>query len=171
MPLRIAFDIGGVISKYPEIFIPLIKTLHNSEDVEVHIVTDMHVRETTLKILAMNGLDIIPPERVHNSDYKAHGELCKAVVLRENQIDVIIDDFPGYLTEGCPVRLQVMADPYRPYFHDDWKTDGSEGDFGRRTKGSIQTETTVIKAETRKLEGTWYFKPYKPWWRLFKFRR
>jgi hypothetical protein len=146
MPLKVAFDIGGVISKYPEFFIPLIKTLHASPDFEVHIITDMHVRGTTLTLLEMNDLGFIPHERVHNSDYQAYGELCKSVVLQEQGIDMFYDDFPGYLTEGCPLRLQVLADPRRPYFHDDWKTDGSEGNFGRRIKGK-QPPTEIPKSD------------------------
>lgn len=39
----------------------------------------------------------------------------------------------GYLSCGGkpPIRLLMMLDPYRPYYHDKWVTDGSEGDFGR----------------------------------------
>lgn len=49
---------------------------------------------------------------------------------------MLIDDFPGYVaTPGSPpVRLLMMPDPGEPYYHDDWRTDGSEGDFGRRRK-------------------------------------
>lgn len=134
--MKIAFDIGGVISKYPEIFIPLMYKLHTSK-IEVHIITDMHDRAQTLKMLAMNGIDFIPENRIHNSDYTTHGELCKSVILKELEIDIIIDDHIGYVaSEGCPVRLLVMPDPIRDYYSEDWITDGSEGNFGRRRKGN-----------------------------------
>jgi hypothetical protein len=132
---RISFDIGGVLSKYPTIFLPMVKALI-AGGAEVHVITDMHDREKTLNTLAMNGFDCIPPERVHNANYAEHGELCKAVLLKRLGIDVHLDDFPGYLAEGCPVRLQVLPDPREPYYHDEWKTDGSEGNFGRRPKGT-----------------------------------
>lgn len=131
-PVRISCDIGGVLSKYPEIFLPFVKALM-AGGAEVFCVTDMHDRTKTLDMLARNGFDIIPEKNVINSDYNTYGELCKAVVLRENNIDIHIDDFPGYLTEGCPVRLQTCPDPYKAYYADSWKTDGSEGNFGRRT--------------------------------------
>lgn len=130
--IRIGFDLGGVLSKYPEIFLPFVKALM-AGGAEVYVITDMHERSKTLDMLARNGFDIIPEKNVFNSDYNTHGELCKAVVLRENNIDILIDDFPGYLTEGCPVRLQICPDPYKSYYADSWKTDGSEGNFGRRT--------------------------------------
>lgn len=131
--VKISFDIGGVLSKYPAIFLPLIKCLI-AGGADVHILTDMHDREKTLAILAKNGFDIIPPENIHNSDYSEHGELCKAIILEKYQIDIHIDDLPGYLTEGCPVRLQLFPDPHLPYYCDSWLTDGSEGNFGRRKK-------------------------------------
>jgi hypothetical protein len=132
--LRISFDIGGVLSKYPHIFRPLIYALAYSLNVELFVVTDMHDHEQSVKFVHDNGFECIPGNRILNSDYETYGELCKAVVLKENKIDIHIDDFPGYLTEGCPVRLLVWPNPEEPYYHDDWVTDGSEGNFGRRTK-------------------------------------
>jgi len=53
---------------------------------------------------------------------------------KELGIDILIDDFIGYVAvEGAPVRLLVMPDATKPYYDPNWKTDGSEGDFGRRT--------------------------------------
>jgi hypothetical protein len=34
---------------------------------------------------------------------------------------VLIDDHPGYLTEGCPVRLHLCPDPHKPYDAPSWK--------------------------------------------------
>ena len=44
---------------------------------------------------------------------------------------VVADVYAGYLAQGCPVRLLVMPDPHADYYHPTWKTDGSEGNFGR----------------------------------------
>ena len=72
---------------------------------------------------------------VYSADYKAHGEACKAVLLRELGIDVLVDDHPGYLVwpwpGPAPLRLRVEPDVHRPYHAPEWETDGSEGDFGR----------------------------------------
>jgi hypothetical protein len=134
--LRIAFDVGGVISKYPGPLRALLLALHSTRlpGVEVHVVSDMHPREKVLDMLARNAIDV-RPERVHSADYKGHGEACKAVLCRELGIDVLVDDHAAYVcTPGAPpVRLLVMPDPWLPYYADDWQTDGSEGDFGRRS--------------------------------------
>lgn len=145
--MRIAFDIGGVLSKYPQQLRPLVNWLRlasaaflaerfatrNYEPVEVFVISDMHDREKMVGMVQANGFDV-DPDNIHSADYKAHGELCKAVLCEQLGIDILIDDHGGYVcTPGSPpVRLLVMPDPARPYYHDDWKTDGSEGDFGRR---------------------------------------
>ena len=131
MTLKVAFDIGGVLSKYPEVFKPLALDLA-TQGWEVHILTDIHDRDKTIAMLAMNGLGWVKAEHVHNADYTALGEMCKAVILDKLQIDLFFDDFPGYLTTGCPVRCHVMPDPYRPYWAPSWKTDPADGEFGRR---------------------------------------
>lgn len=129
--LRVAFDIGGVISKYPDIMCRMIAALVIG-GAEVHIVTDMHDHAEVMRQLAMNGLDAIAPERVHCADYNAHGEGCKAELLAALGIDVFLDDFIGYVSAGgCPVRLLVMPDASKPYYADDWRIDSEPG-FGRR---------------------------------------
>lgn len=130
--LRIAFDIGGVLSKYPEYFRALTTALVASPLIELFVITDMNDRAQTLRWLADNGFDSIPQENVLNADYHEYGELCKAVALEEHAIDIHIDDHMGYLTEGCPIRLFLMPSPELPYYHETWETSGSEGDFGRR---------------------------------------
>ena len=134
MPMKIAIDIGGVISKYPDIFRELNRALRvRAGTIEVHVVTDMHPIEGVLKTLEDNDIDV-SPWRVHVADYGRHGDACKAVLLRDLQIDVFIDDHPGYLVwpwpTPAPLRLRVEPDPYRPYWHPGWKCEG--GDFGRR---------------------------------------
>lgn len=132
--MKVAFDVGGCLSKYPDIFRPLIKTLlHCGIDVHVCYISDMHPVEKIEDMLRRNDFPFTRP-MVHSADYTTHGEMCKAVLCEELGIDILVDDFPGYVaTPGKPpVRLLVMPDPSLPYYADSWKTDGSEGNFGRR---------------------------------------
>lgn len=48
---------------------------------------------------------------------------------------MMIDDFPAYVAEGRAARLLLMPNIREPYYHDHWKTDGKEGNFGRRRIG------------------------------------
>jgi hypothetical protein len=134
--VRIAFDIGGVLSKFPDVFRPLFDAVLAAEafgKVEVWVVSDMKPHAKALAFCHDNNF-WVRPERVVCADYQANGEACKAVVCEQLGIDVLVDDFIGYIaTPGRPpVRLLVMPDPELPYYADDWKTDGSEGNFGRR---------------------------------------
>ena len=133
--VRIGFDVGGVLSKYPELLRPIVAALLAGDGVEVHVLSDMHPHAKIMDMLARNGF-AVPTERVHSCGYEAHGELCKAVKSREIGLDVLLDDFPGYVgTVDAPaLRLLTMPDPARPYYADEWQTDGSEGTFGRRRK-------------------------------------
>jgi len=131
-PLRISFDIGGVLSKYPHVFRPLVAALNAADNVEVYVVTDMHDHDKSVRMVQENGYDI-PAERVINSDYARHGEQCKEMAIRQHNIDIHVDDFPGYVAHTACVNLFVWPNPREPYFADDFKTDGSEGNFGRRT--------------------------------------
>ncbi len=130
--MKIAFDIGGVLSKYPGTFCPLLKALYGAPGVEVWIISDMPAQKA-IDMLRLNGLASLY-HRVRSADYATHGEECKAVLCRELGIDILVDDFIGYVaTPGAPpVRLLVMPDPTRDYYAPGWKTDGSEGAFGRR---------------------------------------
>lgn len=140
--MKIAFDIGGVLSKYPDIFRPLVERLllapavisvRENGSVDVHVISDMKPHEKAVAYCHDNGF-LVPPERIHCADYEADGEACKALLCASLGIDILVDDHGGYVcTPGSPpVRLLVMPDPSRPYYDDDWKTDGSEGNFGRR---------------------------------------
>jgi hypothetical protein len=118
--MKVAFDIGGVLSKFPETFRAMVAALI-SGGAEVLVLTDMHDRREA---------------DVHVADYARHGEACKAILVRDLGIDVLIDDHGGYLAwpwaTPAPVRLLVTPDPRRPYYAPGWETGGAEGDFGRR---------------------------------------
>ena len=131
--MRIGFDIGGVISKHPSEFRALIYDLHTTGHL-IFIITDMHDIEYVEKMLRSNS---IPGYyEVYCADYKTHGEMCKAVLLKELKIDMFFDDFQGYLQWDssfgpAPIRFLMMPDAMRPYWHKDWKTQ-DDSDFGRR---------------------------------------
>lgn len=131
--VRVAFDIGGVLSKYPDVFRLVVSTLVVSSEVEVYILSDMKPHAKAVAFCHDNDF-FVPPENIICCDYEQYGETCKAVECERLGIDILVDDFPGYVaTVGNPlVRLLVMPDPSLPYYADSWKTDGSEGNFGRR---------------------------------------
>lgn len=131
MTLKISFDIGGVISKYPAEFRMLMATLQQG-GAEVFVITDMHPRETSLVMLRENGFDFVPEDHILNADYTTHGEDCKAALIKEHGIQIHIDDFAGYCAHTEGISLFVWPNPEKPYYHDDWKADG--GSFGRRKK-------------------------------------
>ncbi len=136
--MKIAFDVGGVLSKYPTVFRPLIEALHFAGGgVEVYFISDMHPIQKIIDVLHLNRIPCLM-HRVHSADYKTHGEECKAVLCEHLGIDILIDDFPGYVAcAGRPlVRLLVMPDPTLDYYESEWLTDGSEGNFGRRRNPS-----------------------------------
>ena len=137
--MRIAFDVGGVLSKYHNIFRPLLQDLYyagceNYGTTEIHVISDIHPKEKILDMLRLNEFSFIYEKNVHSADYATYGEACKAKLCEELGIDLLIDDFPGYVADGHHVRLLVMPDTSQPYYNDDWITDGSEGDFGRRKR-------------------------------------
>lgn len=131
--IKIGFDVGGVLSKYPEVFIPLINSLLTSLNIEVHVLSDMHPKEKIIDWLQRNKLTV-PLDNIHSCDYVEYGERCKAIKSQELGLHIMIDDFIGYVAEGAPVRLLVMPDASRPYYADEWQTDGSEGNFGRKRR-------------------------------------
>jgi hypothetical protein len=132
VPFKLGVDVGGVLSKYPDKLVPLLRSLGRGGFVEVHILTDMD-RVKVLDMLEVNDVDV-PPERVHACDHEGHGEACKAVKAAELGLDMLWDDYLGYLAApgAPPLRMLVMPDPTRDYYHPTWITDGSEGTWGRR---------------------------------------
>jgi hypothetical protein len=128
--MKIAFDVGGVLSKHESIRI-LYRKLLVTPGVEVFVISDMHPAEKILDMLQRNDLT---GGKVYSADYTCHGENCKKNLCDELEIDILVDDFIGYVAQGKHVRLLVMPDPEEPYYSDDWLTDGSEGNFGRRRK-------------------------------------
>lgn len=131
--MKIAFDVGGVLSKYPAVFRKFFNALRDAPGVEVYVISDMHPPGKILDMLLRN--DFCLDGHIHSADYKTHGENCKAVLCAELGIDILVDDFIGYVAipGSPPVRLLLMPDASLDYYHPTWQTDGSEGNFGRRT--------------------------------------
>jgi hypothetical protein len=126
--MKIAFDLGGVLSKHDSIR-KLFKKLQSVNGVYVYVISDINPPIKIQKML--NDNDLYTPF-IYSADYNKHGENCKKVLCDELEIDILIDDCMGYVSEGDFVRLLVMPDVHKPYYSEDWKTDGSEGDFGRK---------------------------------------
>lgn len=133
--MKIAFDIGGVLSKYPDIFRSLVNVLlhHGGADVEVYIISDMKPHAKAVAFCHDNGF-LVPPEYILCADYEQHGEECKAVLCAQHEIDMLIDDHVGYLAilGTPPVRLLVMPDPTRDYYSPTWVCAPEDAKFGRR---------------------------------------
>jgi hypothetical protein len=127
--VRFAFDIGGVISKYPDLYRELIDDLMVRGHT-IYILTDMHPMDKVVKTLDINGIN---RHGILIADYERHAEMSKDVLLKEYEIDFFFDDFIGYVVgDGAPIRCLVMPDAVSPYYHPNWKTVDGEADFGRR---------------------------------------
>jgi hypothetical protein len=116
--VKIAFDIGGVLSKYPGQFRQLMRALIQAGH-SVHIITDMPLDDAR-QVLRDNGFDFIPPENIHAADYSRYGENCKAALLKELGIEMHFDDHIGYIAEAPAIGLLVMPRPNRPYNSPEW---------------------------------------------------
>lgn len=111
--MKLAFDIGGVLGKYPGVFLPLIAALQ-SGGAEVYVLTDIPEKETAHTHLAKYGYSF-PADKIVCADFATHGERCKAVLIKEYGIDVLVDDHPGYCTDSGCVALFVWPDPHLSY--------------------------------------------------------
>lgn len=111
--MKIAFDIGGVLGKYPDIFVPMVLALQCG-GVEVFVITDMHEHSAASNVLKNYGY-CISDEMIVCADYLQYGERCKAACIKEYEIDLLIDDHPGYCVDSGCVSLFVWPNPYIEY--------------------------------------------------------
>lgn len=141
--MKIGFDIGGVISKYPVEFEELIYTLAPIEEGHdedryygnIYYISDMHNKDDIVELLRRNLHIPIYSSNVFSCDYEKYGNMAKAILIKELGIQIFVDDFDGYLQWDSslgpqPILLKVMPDVFKPYWHESWRCEG--GDFGRR---------------------------------------
>lgn len=133
--MKVAVDVGGVISKYPTEFKEILYVLKHTP-IDVYIMSDMHPKEKISSMLRMNDI-YVEDDHIISADYATHGENCKAIACDEYNINILIDDFIGYVASGKHIRMLVMPNPDLDYYHETWETDGTEGNFGRRRNNNI----------------------------------
>ena len=68
-PVRVAFDIGGVLSKYPVILQAMAQALHDG-GAEVFVITDMQDPDRVLELLEANGFGFINPANIICADFE-----------------------------------------------------------------------------------------------------
>lgn len=123
--MRIAFDIGGVISRYPKQMKEMIKSFIQSGH-DVYIITDMNPTDA---LSACENNDIlltgIKQENIISANWSEHGDLCKSVVMKNLSIDVMFDDRPDYIYEGVPIGFFLMPRPSMPYYAAEWNSGAS----------------------------------------------
>lgn len=136
MSLKIAFDIGGVISRYPEKMKDLMEILHRG-GAEVLIATDMNQADA-IACCRENGLmEYVGHKRIPktddlehdwsvrqswvvSADWSRHGDLCKSEAMEEYEIDILIDDRPDYVASGDFIGLVLSPRPDVPYYAPGW---------------------------------------------------
>lgn len=119
--IKVGFDIGGVLSKHPDIFQPMIEALNAHPAFEVHVLTDV-LPPRSFRLVQENNITV-PPERIHSCDYARYGDTCKAEKVRELGITLMIDDHLPYLLpmrEDPVVCLRVLPDG-QDMFHPNFK--------------------------------------------------
>ena len=116
--MRVAFDIGGLISRYPEQMKTLMQALIRG-GIEVHIMTDMNPKDAMNAVLE-NGITFVDPRHVHSCDWSQHGDLCKTEMMAKMGIDVLIDDRPDYCASGDFIGLVLSPRAHVPYYHPTW---------------------------------------------------
>src|SRR4051812_9478510 len=107
--MKVAFDIGGVISRYPRQMKALMRALI-AGGIDVRILTDMNPTDAE-RARVENGLDFIGPDKVHSCDWSRYGDRCKTIVMEEQGISILIDDRPDYCAEGDFIGLVLSPRP------------------------------------------------------------
>jgi hypothetical protein len=122
--LKVAFDIGGVVSRYPTHMRELMYALKTAGQ-EIFILTDMNKKDA-ISAIQHNDLrawtDSIPlfdDDHILSADWSAHGDLCKTKLMEEHGIHILIDDRPDYVAFGSFIGL-VLAPRAVPYYHPTW---------------------------------------------------
>ena len=123
--IKIGFDIGGVLTKYPSFFRDLILALQESQRFDVHVLSDIPDQALCVKMVHDNGFRL-HESNIHSCDYSKYGQLCKAKKGEEIGLDALIDDYIGYVACGPEVRFLLMPDPHTPYNNEEWQDTTTE---------------------------------------------
>jgi len=116
--MKIGFDIGGVISRYPEKMIQLMGILQMG-GAEVYVITDIPF-DIAVELCAKNHI-AIAQDRIISCDWGKHMDLCKTKACEELGIDFLIDDRPDYCAVGDFIGLVVSPRPLTAkYYHETW---------------------------------------------------
>lgn len=119
MIVKMAFDIGGVLSRYPKTMASLVQALHRG-GIELYVVTDMK-KDIALQTLRDNNfLQWFDEDHVLSADWSTHGDLCKTVLCEEHGIQILVDDRPDYVAQGAFVGLALSPRPHQAYYHLSW---------------------------------------------------
>lgn len=115
----VAFDIGGVISRYPEKMKEMMQALIQG-GIDVRVVTDIPF-EKAWRLLCLNGFDFLSKGQLHSGDWAIHGDMCKSVICERFGIDVLIDDRPDYCAVGDFIGMVLSPRPdKKPYYSENW---------------------------------------------------
>jgi len=116
--MKVAFDVGGLISRYPIQMKAMMKALI-AGGVEVYILTDMNQQDARAAC-ETNGIDFISQDRILSADWSCHGDLCKTRMCEAHGIDILLDDRPDYTAHGDFIGLNLSPRPHTPYYADGW---------------------------------------------------
>lgn len=117
--MKIAFDIGGWISRYPDLTREMMACLERG-GAEVIVMTDMPC-DTSHTVLAMNDfIATVHFSSVVNVDWNLHKERSKAEACREHGVDLLIDDYAPYCVGDGFAALMVWPKHEHPYDAAEW---------------------------------------------------
>ena len=123
--MKIAFDIGGVITRYPVAMKTMMRALQ-AGGVDVHILSDIPI-DILRKLVEINDLNFIPAENVHSADWAADQDMCKSKMCESLGIDMLIDDRPDYCAVGNFIGLVVSPRPATTsYYAEGWNNTTAE---------------------------------------------
>ncbi len=120
--LKVAFDLGGLISRYPGEMKTLMACLIRS-GAEVFILTDMNHIDARRAITENNLGGFISADwskHILSADWSKHGDLCKTILMEMHKINILIDDRPNYAAIGNFIGLVLSPRPHVPYYHNTW---------------------------------------------------
>jgi hypothetical protein len=117
---RVSFDIGGVLTRHPEVFRRVVAAFAMI-GAEVYVITDMPDVTKAVALVRDNGFNI-SPAKILCADYAAHGENCKREVIKQHGIHLHFDDYGPYCAHQECVSLLAWPRPDLPYNAPGFKT-------------------------------------------------